>query len=697
MPSRDSHQSRPLTEIPERASWRRRPGDLLRQLFPGGRSDLARVLPLPIMLALLLYWASDEGGFRPALWYPGALVVVWLLVICSANPMFSLKRREWRTAALAFFALFALWSFFSIVWATVKGDAWDGANQTLLYFTIYALFSRWSSNVRIAGLFVSLYALGIALVGFVTTERALHGGHPGSIFLDWRLASPIGYQNGEAALFLIPLWPILYLASRREVPSFARGLLAATAGLLVQLTVLAQSRGSLYSFPIVFLLFVLLTNGRGRTLITALVVLAASAFNLGRLLDVFKAGDRGDPVAPALTQARNGIVAVFVCLLVVGTLMAVLDRRLSLSDRAARRLDRGVVAGFGLILALVIAIALSAANSPIQTTRDAWHNFTTGTGSGTSSSHFTSLSGTNRYDFWRVAANEFRAHPLAGIGTNNFEPEYLKTRRSHEEPNDPHSIELKVLSQTGIFGSLLFFGFLASALAAVRRHGVDPLNRGLAASLVVGFSYWFVHGSVEWFWEIPAITAAAMAFLGLAAAITVDTSGEETGERSRSDRRLLALALALLALVVSVGYTASWLSARYVDSASQGWRASPSEAYRMLDRARALDPLSDKPDVIAGTIAERRRDYGRMKIAFRQALERNHANWYSWFELGIASYATGNRSAALTQLERAKALNPREPIIRFVLRRMRAHKAIDLASIDEAFLDRTLVYALGEK
>lgn len=696
MPSRDTHQPRPLTEISGQAGWRRRPGDLLRQLFPGGRSDLARVLPLPIMLALLLYWASDEGGFRPALWYPGALVVVWLLVICSANPMFSLKRREWRTAALAFFALFALWSFLSIVWATVQGDAWDGANQALLYFTIYALFSRWSSNVRIASLFVSLYAIGVALVGFVTIESALHGGHPASIFLDWRLASPIGYQNGEAALFLIPLWPVLYLASRREVPSFARGLLAATAGLLVQIAVLAQSRGSMYSFPIVFLVFVLLTSGRGRTLVTALVVLAASALNLGTLLEVFRAGDRGDPVAPALTQARNGMIIVFVCLLVLGTLIAALDRRLSLSERVARRLDLGVVVGFGLALALMIAIALSSANNPTQTARNAWHNFTTGTSSGSASSHFTSLYGSNRYDFWRVAAKEFRAHPLIGIGSNNFAVEYLQARRSHEEPNDPHSIEMKTLAQTGAVGSVVFFAFLVAALLAVRRRGIDPFKRGLAASLAVGFSYWFVHGSVEWFWEIPAITAAAMAFLGLAAAITVDASGEETDER-RPDRRLLAVALALFALVVSVGYSASWLSARYVDSASQGWRASPSEADRMLDRARALNPLSEKPDLIAGTIAEHRRDYGRMKFAFRRALERNSANWYAWLELGIASYETGNRSAAIAQLERAKELNPREPITRLALRRVRARKAIDLAAIDRAFLDRALIYALGEK
>ena len=113
MPTREPRQPSTSTEAPEQASRRVRSNGPLRQLFPGGRFDLALALPPLVMLALLLYWAADEGGFRPALWYPGALIVLWLLVICSADAMFSLRRREWRTGALVFFALFTVWSFLS--------------------------------------------------------------------------------------------------------------------------------------------------------------------------------------------------------------------------------------------------------------------------------------------------------------------------------------------------------------------------------------------------------------------------------------------------------------------------------------------------------------------------------------------------------------------------------------------------------
>jgi O-antigen ligase len=696
MPTRDAPQSMPAEDPgppggPEQASE-----NPLLLLFPGGAYDLARFLPVLVVLGLLLFWAADGGGFAASAWYPGALAVLWLLVACFADASFSLGRREWRTGALACFALFTAWSFLSITWAVVKGDAWDGANQTLLYLTVYAFFSRWATNVRIASVFASLYALSVAAIGFGTIENVLHGGNVQSIFIAWRLAAPIGYQNGEAALFLIPLWPALYLVSRKEVPALARGLLATTAGVLVQLAVLAQSRGSMYAFPIVFLLFLLLVSGRGRALAAALVVLAVSALNLGRLLDVYTAGDQGGSVGSALARARDGMIAVFVVLFVLGTLAAVLDRRLSFGEKTARRLERGFVGTFGLAVVLAGAIAVGSVNKPVNRVENAWHNFTTGAYGGSSSSHFTSLYGTHRYDFWRVGLDEFRAHPLAGVGTNNFAVDYLRLRRSNEEPSDPHSIEVRVLAQTGVVGSLLFLGFLVSALAAVRRKGVDPFRKGLAASLLIGFSYWLVHGSVDWFWQVPALTGAALAFLGLAAAISSNPP-PPAEQKHRHNRRLLAVPIVLVAVAASASYGAPWLAVRYVNNASTSWRSSPLQAYRMLDRARALDPLSETPDLIAGTIAGREHDYPRMRAAYTRALTRNSSDWYARLELGMAEYLTKDRPAALAQLQRARTLDPREPVIRLVLRRIRARRRIDLGAIDRIFLERAQSFALGHR
>ena len=63
--------------------------------------------------------------------------------------------------------------------------------------------------------------------------------------------------------------------------------------------------------------------------------------------------------------------------------------------------------------------------------------------------------GSNRYDFYRVSLDEFTAHPVGGIGADNFQQQYLRHGRSSETPRYPHSVELRTLAQTGIVGALL--------------------------------------------------------------------------------------------------------------------------------------------------------------------------------------------------------------------------------------------------
>src|SRR5207302_7556647 len=109
------------------------------------------------------------------------------------------------------------------------------------------------------------------------------------------------------------------------------------------------------------------------------------------------------------------------------------------------------------------------------------------------SSHFTSGLGNNRYDFWRVALIELRAHPAAGVGADNFAEDYVRLRRSSEEPLYPHSLELRVLAQTGVVGALLFAGFLiAAAVATIPTFGRGDLAAGAARAGVVAAAYWAI-------------------------------------------------------------------------------------------------------------------------------------------------------------------------------------------------------------
>jgi tetratricopeptide (TPR) repeat protein len=130
------------------------------------------------------------------------------------------------------------------------------------------------------------------------------------------------------------------------------------------------------------------------------------------------------------------------------------------------------------------------------------------------------------------------------------------------------------------------------------------------------------------------------------------------------------------------------LAARNVDQASRSWRTDPAEAFARLERARRLNPLSDRPDLIAGAIASRLGDYPRMREAFERVLDRNPKNWYAYFELAIVSSLEKDKARALELLGQARVLNPSEPVIGLVTRKVRAGERISPRVIDRIFLQR---------
>ena len=114
------------------------------------------------------------------------------------------------------------------------------------------------------------------------------------------------------------------------------------------------------------------------------------------------------------------------------------------------------------------------------------------------------------------------AHPIGGLGQDNFAEYYVPRRRTREEPSWTHSLELRLLAHTGLVGFVLFAAFLVAAVsprcrcAARRRGGLDA---AVAATALLPFVVWLIHGSVDWFWEVPALTGPALGFLGMAGAL----------------------------------------------------------------------------------------------------------------------------------------------------------------------------------
>ena len=653
-------------------------------MSPGSWQSLAQPLPLLAAVGLFVYWGSAGGGYFPHHWYTGGLLFgAMVLVALVGRPELLAGLSRPTLVALAALAGFAGWSFLSIAWADVQGDAWLGAGRAGLYLLVFALFTIW--RVPPSGVLVLLgaFALGVALVSTGTLVRAASADDASAYFIGARLVEPLGYVNGTAALAVLAFWPAFLLASRRELPILLRALFLATAGVLLELALLPQSRGAVLAFPVAAIAYVVLVPGRVRMAIHALPVAVALAVSAESLLDV-GAEETGAGLASASGTAATVVAASALALFLCGLALAVADRRLEFSPRT-QRLGARVLAGVVATVAVVGLVAVLATVDVGDRARTSWDQLNAPPQQLAGADRLTAGLQSSRADLWRVALAEFRAHPLVGIGSENFAVPYVADRRAEEETLYPHSFPLGVLVQTGLVGAALMAAFLAAAtFAAVRSiRRLGGLPRSVAAVCLVVFVSWLAHGSIDWFWELPALTAPAVAFLALSGVIGVPTPAGSSGRERAAGWVAIALALVLV-----LSFVPPWLAARETRHAASEWRQDYPGAIARLDRARRLNPLSDAADLTAGAIESRRQDWNAMAAAYERAIERNPYNWVGRLELALARAQQGRRAEAKMELARARGLNPREPLLELVGGWLERGEPVNVAEVAEVLLNR---------
>ena len=362
-------------------------------------------------------------------------------------------------------------------------------------------------------------------------------GDGGSLFLGPRLNDPLGYVNGQAGYLLLGLWPLIALAERAERHWLA-GLGVAGATLLVGLAVLAQTRAVVPAVVLSAVILLATVPGRGRRVWALVAVVAgvgggARPAPRGLRLDAGgrRAGRRNGRdgsrrVASGRGRGRRGV-----------------GRSPPQHGRAARArcgLRRGARWRLAPVAVAVLAAVVVArsCSDPVDRIDREYQNFVELRSTGDRDSRFTSGAG-NRYDYWRVAADQFADDPIRGVGAGNYDRTYFLERRTSEDVRQAHSIELQVLGELGLPGIAALALFLIAVLAGfarrarAARHSLE--ERGLAVAAGGAFLVWLLHTSVDWLHLIPGITGLALAF----AAVLVGPWRRPAAERAttRSEGR----------------------------------------------------------------------------------------------------------------------------------------------------------------
>ncbi len=120
----------------------------------------------------------------------------------------------------------------------------------------------------------------------------------------------------------------------------------------------------------------------------------------------------------------------------------------------------------------------------------------------------TSLSSNSRANYWRVAWEEWKKHPLTGTGAGTFSYTWLENRPGFGGVKQVHNVYLEQGTETGIVAFLALVSFCTLLLmytgwATLRAVGERQV---LLAGLTAAVAVYLVSSALEWHWYIPAST-----------------------------------------------------------------------------------------------------------------------------------------------------------------------------------------------
>ncbi|MQA76558.1 MAG: tetratricopeptide repeat protein, partial [Solirubrobacterales bacterium] len=426
--------------------------------------------------------------------------------------------------------------------------------------------------------------------------------------------------RAAGAVGLVALLPTLYF-------TFSRGaLVALAAGLALQLA---------------------LGQRRSRLVVGALVLGAPAA------LAVLYASRSGALTASGATLqtaqaegehlARRLLVLAFVASALV-PLLGVAERRI----RPRPSLTRWLAVATIVAASAVGAGAIVASGGPVELVERGVDSFSQPlpAGTGDLEGRLLSTSGNGRSDYWGVAAGMVQEEPLLGTGAGSFERYWLEERPTSFYARDAHNLYLETLAELGPVGLLVLVATLAVPLVALWR----ARRVRLAAAAGGAYGAFLVHAVVDWHWEVPGVTVAAL----LCAVALLAWAREPTPPLSRLDRRVglaLAIPLTAVALVAHVGNRALAASS---EATANG---EPERGAAEARRARAWAPWSHEPWQLLGQARLARNRDEEARLALRRALARDPDNWSIWYDLAIVSRGE-ERARALAQVKRLNPLSP---------------------------------------
>jgi hypothetical protein len=329
----------------------------------------------------------------------------------------------------------------------------------------------------------------------------------------------------------------------------------------------------------------------------------------------------------------------------------------------APRIRRRVLLAVG-VASLMLALVGSAALHVPDVVAEKYRTFSSenGAAGGSGSSRFMSSADNGRIEHWDVALRGFEQHRLRGSGAGTYQLAWTRDRPNTVVAHDGHSLYIETLGELGLVGLALVVVCLLVLLGGFVRRIRGP-GGGLFAALAAASVTWALAASVDWVWEMPAVTLWLFALGG---AVLARPAREDSDRRRSARRRGVGLVVrgAAVAACVLVALLPARLavSEAHLEAGIQRMEEGDCGAAR-AEAARSLDFVKRRAaphHVIAWCLLGE----GRALAAtweLERALEADPDSWTLLEATAIARAVAGldPRHA----LQRAAAQNPRSELI----------------------------------
>jgi len=598
--------------------------------------------------------AFDSGGYEPTSWgWSGAV----LLLVSAAVLLVGARRLAPLELALPVsLAALAAWLWLSLAWTSDVSQTVREGERALVYVAATTALLLLGRRSRVFGLVAGLAAAISTVCAYALATRLFDPGAGAYQVVSsdpqagFRLARPIGYANALAIFAVIGILLALGLALRARAAA-VRALASSALVVLGPALYFTYGRGAWIGLAAGLVTLLAIERHRLELLARALPLALAPAVAVA--LASRTAALTADPrsVAAATHDGHRLAVAIAVLALAAAFVPAAVDR-LEARVRLSTMARRGLVLLVALLLVAAAVAALVRVGGPQGAVRRAYHAFNAPAPlvGQDSSRRLFSLSGSNRSEYWRVAWREWTDRPVLGGGSGSFQRFWLRHRNNDLPVRDAHSLYLETLAELGPLGLAFLLCALAVPLAAVGAARSHPLAAGALGAYVA----YLVHAGIDWDWEMPAVTVAALA-CGIALLLAARRA--ESRPLGLAPRITGASAAGVLACVALLGFLGNRAELASADALDAAQLASAADEAR---QARRFEPWSGTPWRLLGESQLQEGEVDRSRRSFLEGLEHDRGDWELWLDLALVSRGQ-DRKAALAHVAQ---LNPHSPELR---------------------------------